>query len=58
MLRFDEGRATCLIHAKYGYEAKPVACREHDGDERCRAHHEGAGRQNAGIQDSQLGQSI
>ena len=36
MLRFEKGKAVCLIHKKYGYLAKPKVCREHHGDERCR----------------------
>ena len=35
MLRFEDGLATCLIEKRYGHQAKPQVCREHEGDERC-----------------------
>ena len=36
MLDMTDGLATCLIEKKYGYEAKTLACREHEGGERCK----------------------
>ena len=37
MLEFDEGGlAVCLIEKYFGRDAKPKACREYDGENRCK----------------------
>ena len=36
MLLFEGGKAVCLIHKLFGYDAKPDTCKDHDGDERCK----------------------
>jgi len=33
MLRFEGGKAVCLIQKNFGHEAKPKACREFPGDD-------------------------
>jgi len=35
MLYFVKGKAVCWIHARYGYDAKPVACKDYPDSELC-----------------------
>jgi len=35
MLEFQDGIGVCLIHKNYGYEAKPIMCKEFPRGELC-----------------------
>lgn len=35
MLKVFNGQATCLIELFLGYDAKPIYCQDHEGDDRC-----------------------